>query len=741
MDQQNFEGPLRKIIDAIYKEGDMEWSRLLSDAQKHELYYRGATDVVPELGVGGSITWRELPSDPTNEDDVKRQSINIIRGDGKKFCAVLGQKMPNVKALPDNPRSDADRLAAKAADAAAALLMTQWKAQEVNMRLARGIWTTGSQFGYTRWVADGERFGYTEEPIIEKQTQEIAPAHYQCRNCGGTFTPDQATQGMEQDPETGATYPTGNACPKCGYPVGPEELIAAETVEVPVQVGVKKYPRGRVLLTVSDVTKVKAPFHTESLEECEYFAYEYNESKTKVLAAFPQLRGKLTGGATGGSSASSLAIQVRDIASSPSGIAAKDKDQIVLSRVWISTSKFELLEDGPERDALYQAFPEGVSIVRADSVFAEVKPGRIKDHWSVCLSETSNSIWSDAICKDMIDVQDATTDAFTIALETIRRGMPITIISPDVIDAQSFNKKGATIGEILVAKPTAGKSLDGATTQINAARLPEALGETVEGFTSKGREATGVQPPIFGGGASGSTATEFVRQQNQALAQLGMQWNYMKRFWIDTVTNGVKELAKFARSEEVVATVDTADGDRDSEVIDTAALLEGNFHFESDEAIPLSWGQQREQLLQITGQSPQFAEALEVTSPENLDTVRTLLGMPMLKSAGDDQRAKVHETINELVRGTPIVGEDGVPRPSIPLDEFEDDPVAVFQAVRSWCISESGRRTRKSNPSGYENVKAYGMDAKALADAQAAPPMPPPEGGGEEAPQDEVVNG
>ena len=94
--------------------------------------------------------------------------------------------------------------------------------------------------------------------------------------------------------------------------------------------------------------------------------------------------------------------------------------------------------------------------------------------------------------------------------------------------------------------------------------------------------------------------------------------------------------------------------------------------------------------------------------------------------------------------------ETGQPmeQPSIPPDEFEDDPMIFAGIYRDWCLVSQG--DREKNPAGYANVRARGQmyqrkadmmaQAQAMAQAPGGPagpggPPPPPDGNSMPSPQ------
>ena len=722
-DKEQLLNKLKPVIPSVISEVEKGTStdrlRLLSQSERNELYYRGLQDLQPEFTATGEIRWKVSES-AGDEEEVERRSVNKIRGDGKKLITALGGRAPRVKAMPVDPRSDADRLSARHADLAAARLYRDIDAEVMAMRIVRGLWVTGTQFAYVRWVADGQLNGYVEEPVYESESVEVSPAVFRCPACGA-----ETPVGEELHAETPG--PNGEVvnvalCPSCHYMLDESAVVPAEVVEVPRQVGVKRYPKGGVRVSLADVTKIRVPLNEATLADCEYLIYEYDEWKSKLYSAIPGLRERLQNSGGDGSldPSAERARTVRGVSSSPAGKYSPDQGKLTFTRAWMRPSAYEHIQDKAIREEVGQLFPRGLKATLVSGVLVDIEEEAIEDAWVDCPSETANTLISDPLCIDMIDPQDVLNDSLTIGVETFKRGLPISIVSPDIIDLNALREKPAVPFEFLPAKPGSGSRLEDGIKTLHPSKFPEELPTFATFVQGEGREATGILPQLWGGGSSGLTATEDTRRANQALAQLGMQWVYLRRFWARLMQKAVGILADKASFELIAPSVPGSD---EAESIDTQAIKSGNFYFECEENIPVSWALQKEQLLYLIGQAPAVAEALAITDPANINTTRELLGLPMLVTPGEDQRNKVMETITELLKDAPVQNpETGELEPSIPVDEFEDDPAIVYATVRSWCVKDSGRKQRRENPRGYDNVVAYGKQAF----ARMQPPMPPP---------------
>lgn len=708
----DLENKLRTLVDQVDSDVESDRLRLFLEAQKHDLYFRGITRVVPTVS-DGVIRMTALSGMNTDdqEPNVKEYTLNKVHGDGKKFVSLLGMKVPNVKGVPDDPRSEDDRVVAKQYDAASAIFKNWWDVEEKQLRLALHVWKYGTVFGYVRWVADGERFGNSRKEVFASEDALLEPERYVCPSCGEETPVDQVTT-VEVAPAVFVTQ-----C-ECGQELTPDNVAPAETAPIPASKGFQEYPNGRVELSLANVTNVRVPFDAVDIADCYYLFYELEVSKALLLAAHPELREKLKSAPAKASQANQTGVQVRESATSPSGNRTKRGDHMTYMRAWFRPAAFELIDDDAVREYLKQNFKSGIKLTMVDGIILKYEEENLVDHWAYCPAETSDYIYSDAICKDMIDYQDARTDATTIAMETFERGLPVTIFSPDVLDPQVLNKRASIPAEMIPAKAGSGNNIKDATSTVATPRFPDQLPPFIGDYEQGVREVTGVLPPAWGGGEGQMTLGEFTRRQNQAIAVLGTQWTYMRRFWVQCHTNAISELAKYGIDQIAVPYSGKGEG---KPSLDVPVLASGNAHYECDEAIPQSFGQQRDRLTELMQQAPMALDALGVFHPENIPAVKDLIGLPMLVAPGEDARDRIHEVIEQLLRESPVEAEGGPPKPSIDPDDVVDNPADASAIIRAWMQSKAGRAAANENPSGYANVRAY-------LGTMLAASQPPPEG-------------
>lgn len=701
---------LAPTLDLVIKEDvegdtDAEKTWQYNNARRNYLFFRGMQFIAPTFRNGyadyAPVSGWQSPSAGDNGGDGSYDyTRNITRGYGTKFVAVLGQRAPNVVAVPDDPTDERSSRAARQANQVSAILNSWWDIDQKNIEVAMWMWITGPAYIYTPWNADGLTYGFREEPKYRMETQPMGEPSYRCMGCS-------------------ASLPAPGICPDCGYEVGPETLQQPEMAEVPVPDGVTQYPNGRVECYVLDCTKVSTPFHcTNDARLWPWLRYEYEENRAFLIQMFPQLRGKPDD--WGSSSVSSTqGREVRESIVSPTGspVRSKSKTRWLFTRIWLHPKEYNLVKDEQRRKVLEENFPDGVKISRVNGETVRLEHERLADVWAAAQPSAAANLNSDPVMQDLVSAQLLTNHTLNIAQQTIEQGNPLTFADPRVINFEHWKNQSSKPNSVIPTLPAVGSSLAESFYQTQPSRFSDQMEPWIQSVEAGAVQDVGTTPQIFGGG-NASTAREAEINKNAAMAQLGIHWMYMRKAWERAKRNGVMQLLKYGPS--VIQ--------EGKNIANLAEVAEGKWHFEADEAYPANWGQQRDFWMFMSQQPKEVQDAWGMSRPENIAKRQSLMGMDGLYIPGLDDREKTLDTIQKLLQGQPIVQQnpDGSTdiQPSIPADEFEDDPNLVVQLVKGWAQKASlAGGERETNPNGYSNVISWG---KAYQQMLNPPPPPPP---------------
>ena len=727
---------IREKIDAeVTHEKQRQYMRL---RKAHE-YYNGRTYLVPDASAG-YMDWASVQhgADSLEQSGLYDYHIDITKAYGRKYFGVLGLRpFHNVKGMPDDPQSEIDRKAARQAELGAAWCKQKWNARVRNIELFYLQWKAGTVYAYTPFVADKDIFGEVEEPEFVERMVEVEPAGYRCNNCGAKS--DQPELAVSAGPLGEPIEAT--VCPQCKAPLSDINLEEAVSVPTPEFVGNKTYPGSGPALRLCTGYTVTVPFDCKEIEKASFLPYEYEEDRGVLLQMFGadlrkhvDERGELI--RDGDDPHAMEGQQARGEAASLTGTQRYGQQtRWTYTRLWLQTSFYEYVTDTDLRAMLYEQFPDGLKVSMVEGIPLRLENEAAGECWSGLPPEPGDFLYADPVCWGILGHQDVVNDVVNIEIARQERGLPSALVDPDVVDLDAINSKPHMPRELIAAKAGAGSRLGDAIQTIPTPQGESKSGELLGVIDTNVQQHTGILPPIWGGGTKQETAEGMRTQLNQAMMQLGVPGEYAMQGWATVLTKAVKLIAKYAPKNFVVAVPNgkTTTG----EMLDVEALKAGKWHFEVDPSVPMSWAEKRDMLNGIIQENPAVATALGLDQPLNVEVVRDYLipNTPELQIPGDDAYQYALEVIEQLLQQEPVetVGLNGPElMPSIPPQDFVEDPMAMADNARMWLISESGRKAQKDNPAGWRNVVAWGMAQM----AKAQPPVPlgpdgqplPPEG-------------
>ncbi len=733
-------GPVGKIIsDDVRLAIDPEKIWQYADIRKNELYWRGNQYLDEVYNSDGQLVdyqpingqWHENQND--NDDAAYDTVINDVRGYGRKFIAVLAQSPPNVKAEPNDDQNEVHLKRAKKAQRLADKLHALWDVKAANRKLYLTYYKDGTAFGHVKFVADGEKYGYTEEPVTELRPTPMGYPTMRCVNCGA------------ESPVTDPMAPQQN-CLNCQAPHGPEDQIPPDSVMAPQPTGeVKKYANGCVEHNCESGLRVTTQFNIEQLTDTPWLLFEREVHKGKILQAFPEMRQKLQnagGDSYGGGATSTTSGQItRDIANSPSATyIAPRKNYFLFTECWLRPTMYEMAGDmeiqvpgGPGmeklRDALNRLYPTGmkVTMVAGDQI-AKIEESRMDDEWNLSPPEPAENAFPDPLCKDFLDIQDQTNDYANINRQTWERAIPQVFIDTRRIDTAFQSKYRQLPASYIPVTGPVGGNINDAIGTVPVAKPEPEMDQYGVRQREHGAEIIGITPQIYGGGAAEQTAYATNLKRNQALLQLSMAADAGREYWADATYNAVMLMAKHSNGRIPSPYAPQTEFD---EIDEIEELLEGGWHFEASDQMPMSWPEQRENInefLKNNSGNPALMTQTGFTEPSNIPKFQdTVMAIPGWKVQNEDQLAKVHRMIRLLLQGQPqqipsqTVPGQTVDIPSVPIDEW-DDPGFVAMTLASWLDTEQADAYRTSNANGFKNVVASWKAYKGLT----MPPPPPP---------------
>jgi hypothetical protein len=149
------------------------------------------------------MTWH-LPYESKTYDDSAAAEMpryqfvtNLYQAFGLSFISIISQDVPATRFYPQSAQSIGDISAARAASQVCDLVEQNNRVQHLLTGVAFYLWTDGKIGGYVRYVADSQRFGSHDEPVIEEHYVPLGDDAYVCPECGQEQTVGSEAGGNE----------------------------------------------------------------------------------------------------------------------------------------------------------------------------------------------------------------------------------------------------------------------------------------------------------------------------------------------------------------------------------------------------------------------------------------------------------------------------------------------------------------------------------------------------------------
>jgi hypothetical protein len=309
------------------------------------------------------MTWN-LPYESKLYDDSAAAEMpryqfvtNLYQAFGLSFISVLSQDVPATRFYPQSAQSISDIMTAKAASRVAELVEQNNRVQHLLTGVALYLWTDGKIGGYVRYVADSQRFGSHDEPVIEEHYVALGDDAYVCPSCGneqrvgsvgqasacqglnsgegseisegaasreaamgdsvgisgegrgegsrglgeGSRGLGEGSRGLGEGPEVkgrqAEACPTGGLppviCRGCGGSLGPEHFRPAARVAIPLVTGVRRVANGQEVISVVGGLELNTPVWANEMHEFPYLQWSMEVHRAKLKASYPHAADKI----------------------------------------------------------------------------------------------------------------------------------------------------------------------------------------------------------------------------------------------------------------------------------------------------------------------------------------------------------------------------------------------------------------------------------------------------------------
>ncbi len=650
------------------------------------------------------LPWEAKIYDDSALEEMPRYQFvtNLYQAFGLSFISVISQDVPATRFYPQSTLSETDISTAKAASEVATLVEQNNHAQQMLTGAGFYLWTDGKIGGYVRYVADGQRFGWRDELVLEERWVRLGEDAYVCPHCGaevevnvaqgapasgadretvaqvsdaasgrdlGLFPdasreiqnpqPSRAKAGL-QDASASADFLAGAICPDCGAALTAQDFRPAPLVPVPLSIATRRVPNGQEVVSIVGGLELNTPVWANEQHEFPYLQWQMEVHRAKLKAAYPHVADKIQMGAP--ESADDVYARATRVAVAQGMPVTHPGDAlfnlITFSRTWIRPWSFYSIEDTTVRDQLLALFPDGCYAAFAGETYCESRNESMDDCWRVMHALPGDGQNRPSVGDSLVQIQERYNTLSNIQAETYEYGIPPIYADPQVLDFDALANQTAEPAAHYPARARPGMSLaDGFFQPAPAQVPPDMLRHQQDLIGPISQFLTGLFPAVFGGEMENvKTASGYAMARDQALGRLGLVWRRLKDFYGDVMLLAVDCFRKHRPSDVEIPFLG-AGGQFEAKFI-RLADLKGNIqaHPESDETFPRLKSQQRAVLQQLmTTSDPTIQAALR--EPANLGFIKSLIGLSELVVPGDDARNKQLREIQQLLLAAPIVIE------------------------------------------------------------------------------------
>lgn len=734
---QAVRGQYGKKNEFIPEKYQNEWRSLITRIQNRDMFAR--IEEVKRAADGGfywrnifDAYWSDLQFtwmggtagnsglDSGSNADTITYPLNIYQAQGRAFIKIVGHK-PQVHFVASGDRASALQVA-EGANHLLELIEGLNDTYEIAQDFGRISWTDGRYGIYTRWVADGSRFGYYDDNSDD----------------------ESAFEGI------------------------------AEGAENPPKKKPRK-PKGGEVMNIYGVPWLKVPINMLNQHQFPWLMLSDEVHQGTARAMYPNIANKIQGGEPG--PAEFMFDRTTRIALTQGlhlvSQMAEAIDQLpTIQTVWCRPAMFAEIGDKECREWFEDTYPDGGKVVFVGDQYAESCNESMDDHWSVGHAVRGHGQSTPSYGYSMLSAQDAFSDAFDLEMETHMRAIPAWYGDPQIFDFPAYSKERAIPGARYPLKhdldPNINvqqKYMQEPQVQVSAQliQLRNDLATTLSAVI------TGISPAAIGQADENNTTLggiSILRAASRGeagTAFLGFIQAYQR-----SCEQAVRLAAKYRMGEADDEGVLTLKKKGAADVlVDLVELRQGNFYCvpDTDQTYPSTFEEEQLALTQLTMAAqmgdPQAAAML--ADPGNSERFSQLRGLSSVGSPFDNIMMKVQQNIELLLLTPPVPNEPAyttamqitqeaqqtavqaqqlgqqAPPPPTP-DPYKiykssmeprplDDASKELPFYQTWLWSPAGQRAIDNNPEGLLNVELYALNlqqkqqqaAAAAADAAIAP--------------------
>jgi hypothetical protein len=707
-------------------------ARLVEVIQAWEaaLFYRGFQFLLPERGGGWKIPGESTGYGPSMQMDLALLPTNIYSAYGQILISTLTRAVPAVRFEPQIGDDAKGITAAEGAEKFIKVIERNNPLMMIQTDAARYLYTDSRFLYYSRFVKDGQRFGWEEDDVPEVVPETEPPEAPEEATATGEGMPEIA-EG-EQPPEQGQAAPAP-----------------------------KRKPRGQEVRTAHGKLEVKlSPMSANVLSDVDSLQYETEISVNRAKGRFPDKADKIKSGSTGiseGEIAKLARMNVKLGMQSTYVTSDSIAEDVTIQMNWHRPSQF-MHADIPDnvRDSLIKKFPDGVLAVYAGEVFCYARNEGMDDCWALGQAFSGDGQNRNALGTSMIPVQKRVNNWLDLANDFFIRGVSKKWMHNKAFDVEAIRAQTNIPGDVGAYKPQPGLTADQLVFVEPAITIPDALRLFIQDYIGELSQLLSGGYPALAGMQEPGNPTKGGKQiqRDQALGRLSPTWHSIQQAEADSMRQLVRWGAK-CRDGSINEKIPGGEVIR-LEVND----LKGNIlcYPEADTSFPETHADKETKLDELMEQGQKNNAILEVLyNPANLEFVQEMKGLTDLyipqvaafnKQLGElELLTKMEPVPNPMIQQASEIAQGAIAKgvapehfdqaqqeaqalpqeiSTIPVEPWEDHSSEIFCCLK-YLMSPEGRKLKKNNKPFFDNVVLHMNEhEKALADKQGNAQGKPP---------------
>jgi hypothetical protein len=402
------------------------------------------------------LPYEEKSTDDRSLEEMPRYQFvtNFYQGFGLSFVAVLSQDVPSVRFYPQSAQSLVDIAAARAASDVAELIERNNHVEHLLTSIGYFLWTDGKLGAYVRYVADGQRFGFRDEEMLEAVEIPLGEDKWVCGDCGRERTGVTSGEWRVASEEGNCEKRVLNAevaggpqsaqreasqdalCTGCGAELGENDLRKAERVSVPRVAGVRRVANGQEVISIAGGLELNTPVWANEMHEYPYLQWQTEVHRAKLKAAYPHAADKIESTPSQGAEDVYARVSRISVEQGLPSIHPGDAlmNLITFDRTWLRPWAFYSIENEDVRNELLALFPDGCYVGFAGDAYCEARNESMDDHWRVLHALPGDGQNRPSVGDSLVQVQQRYNSLSNMQAETYEYGIPPIYADPQVLD-------------------------------------------------------------------------------------------------------------------------------------------------------------------------------------------------------------------------------------------------------------------------------------------------------------------